>query len=567
MLKKQSQLLLVLALILNFNVSAQLSTDDQTLGPTQTIETDSNANNGSGTEANLDFGAQSLETPKEEAKILEEENPQANNPIVEAPTKKDNPAKEIKKNPKNSNTVGEAKVRSTDVFVEEKSTYKLNDSYKSITLNDVIEQGLRLNKDQNIRNLNNDINDLSINSAFRQFWLPQLKLTLVTAEQRIENLRQGSRDSTSIPSKRAAGSFGFEIGNYTVFNWGKDYAQYLNNKATYEREKAYNDEQKRELKLTLISNYLELVKKKNLLKVKLDFLRRASFIYRLNREKVNVQKTSQQDYYLSRSVYLEAQNDYQQAKNDVDVADENFAVLIGDKSGTKYIVNEVIDYSKLKITLDDALNSTKARNSDLINNKVDIELNERELDIARLDNLPLPKFTVNLGSYKNRFGSAKNTTNYETYSGTGAIELVASINATWDIFGADGLLNSDKLAKKRIDLELSKLSLNKTLSEKEASVQSIYKTIIMLQNQLLILEARLPSVTKTMETVLENYLDNKARFYDYKLALADYISTKTLYENASLLHGQQKLALATLMGVEDFPGENFEKIVTREKGK
>ncbi|MCK6594008.1 MAG: hypothetical protein L6Q33_02325, partial [Bacteriovoracaceae bacterium] len=73
-------------------------------------------------------------------------------------------------------------------------------------------------------------------------------------------------------------------------------------------------EEKKDLKLVLITDYIEVIKKKNLLKIRQDQLRRASFVYRLNKEKVNVGKTSQQDYYLSRANYLEAQNEYHASK-------------------------------------------------------------------------------------------------------------------------------------------------------------------------------------------------------------------------------------------------------------
>lgn len=474
---------------------------------------------------------------------------------------------ETPKRKKTENTVSEKKVRTTDVFVQEKSTYKLDESYKTISLNDVIEQGLRLNSDQEIRNLQVELYQLNENANFRSFWLPELKLTLVSEEQRIGTLSSSRKDGSERAPYRSEGSFGFDLGTYTLFNWGKDYARYLNTKQTIERQKKLSEEQRRDLKLDLITDYLELIKKRNLLKVRQDQLRRASFVYRLNKEKVNVGKTSQQDYYLSRANYLEAQSDYQAAKIDADRADENLAYMIKERAGTKFIVNEVVNYEKMKITLSNVLDLLNEKNSSILDSKNRIEVAERELDVARKENLPLPKFTLNLGGYRHKFGPSLNTTQYETYSGTSAIDVVATVNATWDLFGEDGFLNKDKLRRRRIELELSRHELRKSKSFSEALAQNTYKNLITLQNQLLILEARVPTVTKTYDTVLENYLDGKTRFNDYKLALDDLIETKALYETFLAEHAQQKLQLAKVMGIEDFPGENFEKVVTREKGK
>lgn len=529
--------------------------------------------------SNLGFGDQTLSadnsttettTPEPQASTTEETQQADFEKELSAETpssKKDQKVTENPKTRKNENTVAEKKVRTTDIFIQEKSTYKLNETYKTITLNDVIEQGLRLNSDQEMRNLNLELNQLNIDSNFRSFWLPSLKLTLVTEEQRVGTLSSSTRESSERASTRAFGSFGFDLGTYTLFNWGKDYAIYLNNKQSLERQKALGDEEKKDLKLDLIADYLELIKKKKVLKIRQDQLRRASFIYRLNKEKVSVGKTSQQDYYLARATYLKAQSDFQTAKIEADRADENLAFLIKEKSGTKFIVNETVDYQKIKITLANALDLLADKNSDIRDSKTRIELAERELDVARKENLPLPKFTLNLGGYRHKFGPSQNTTRYETYDDTGAIDVVATINATWDLFGSDGLLNRDKLRRKRIELELSRHQLSKSKSFSEASAQNIYKNLITLQNQLLILEARVPTAQKTFDTILENYLEGKTRFNDYKLALDDFIETKVMYETFLAEHAQQKLQLAKVIGIEDFPGENFEKIVTREKGK
>ena len=588
--------ILILATLCKVNAQTPMSDAPQSLEDsgfeTSTAETnlpetnlpETNTTDASSSDStNLDFGDQTLPAETSSAENsptnLPESSPNpANSSTIEetkqaefekeltqettTPKKSENP-----KTRKQEGTVSEKKVRTTDVFIQEKSTYKLDESYKSISLNGVIEQGLRLNSDQEIRNLKLELNDLNITSNFRSFWLPNLKLTLVTAEQRVGTLSSSSRSGSERPSERASGSFGFDIGSYTLFNWGKDYALYLNNKQNFDRQKKLGEEEKRDLKLDLITDYLELIKKKNILKVRQDQLRRASFIYRLNKEKVTVGKTSQQDYYLSRAIYLKAQSDYQEAKIEADRADENLAYLIKEKAGTKFIVNEVIDYQKMKITLANVLEILNDKNSSILDSKTRIDLAERELDIARKENLPLPKFTLNLGGYRHKFGTGISKTNYETYEDSGNIDVVASINATWDLFGSDGFLNADKLKRKRIELELSRHELRKSKSFSEAQAQNIYKNLITLQNQLLILEARIPTAQKSYDTILENYLDGKTRFNDYKLALDDYIETKIMYETFLAEHAQQKLQLAKVIGVEDFPGENFEKIVTREKGK
>lgn len=471
------------------------------------------------------------------------------------------------KTKKSEPKVKSAKVSESEFYIQEADKYKLSDDFKNLQLNDVIEQGLRKNYDQNLRLQRQEVRDIEFAGAKSAFWLPELKITLTTDEQKISTLRSSSRTPTSPHSSTPSGALGLSLGDYTVFNWGKDYALYLNTRETYERSKQVLDESKRELKLNLIDTYFTLVAYKAAEKIRQDQLRQASFVYRLSKEKITIGKTSKQDYYQARSEYLRAQNDFHQAKIAADAADESMAFLIADPIGTKYVINEALVYKRLKMTLDEALIFADKQNPTLLTGKVAIHNAERSYDVALKENMPLPKFSVNLGAYNKNFGPSTNTTRYETYSDSGNIELVASINATWSLTGADGLLNSNKLATSRLSRDIAVKELEKNVHFTQSFVRQTYKTILSLQNQIVILEARLPSLQKTFDTVLENYLAGKAKFYDFSMALEDLTDTKIFFEQVKLQHLKEKLNLAKFAGLEDFPGENFEHLAQRTKGK
>ncbi len=459
------------------------------------------------------------------------------------------------------------KATETEMYVQEAEKYKLNDTYKNLQLNDVIEQGLRRNYDQNIRGQQQELNEIAFSGVKSSFWLPELKISLTTDNQKIATLRSSERTPTTPHSTSPSGTLGLSLGDYTVFNWGKDYALYLNQKSIFERNTQIYGESRRELKLDLINSFFTLMSSKNIEKIRQDQLRQSSFVYRLSKEKITIGKTSKQDYYQARSEYLKAQNEYHDAKIISDQTDENVAFQITDPIGTKYVINESLDYRRLKITLDEALKISEKNNPTLLTNKMLMENAERQYDVALKENMPLPKFSVNLGAYNKRFGPSTNTTRYETYGGSGNVELVASINTTWSLTGGDGFLNSNKLATARIGKEISMKEFEKNTHYTQSFIRQTYKTILSLQNQLVILEARLPSLQKTFDTILDNYLNGRAKFYDFSLSLEDLSSTKVFYEQIKLQHLQQKLTLARLMGVEDFPGENFELLATRVKGK
>jgi outer membrane protein TolC len=473
------------------------------------------------------------------------------------------------KNPKKVEKVRSQKqTTEAEMYVQQDANkYKLNDLYKNLQLNDVIEQGLRKNYDQNIRGQRQELNEIAFSGAKSAFWLPELKVTLNTDNQKISNLHTSSRPPLVPNSTSPSGVLGLSLGDYTVFNWGKDYALYLNKKSVYERNTQIFNESKRELKLDLINSFFALMSAKNIEKIRQEELRQTSFVYRLSKEKITVGKTSKQDYYQARSEYLKSQNDYHDAKIVADQADEGVAFQIADSVGTKYVINEALDYRRLKITLDEVVAIAEKNNPTLLTNKVIIDNAERDYDVALKDNMPLPKFSINLGAYNHRFGPGTNTTRYETYSGGGNVELVASINTTWSLTGQDGFLNSNRLATSRITKEIAMKEFEKNTHFTQSTIRQTYKTILSLQNQLVILEARLPSLQKTFDTILDNYLGGRTKFYDFSMALDDLTTTKIFYEQIKLQHLREKLTLARLAGIEDFPGENFELLAKRAKGK
>lgn len=528
--------------------------------------------------------AENQEIAKEDEKVenksdikLEELKPQTEPETKKSEAKKDQPQvldeddlliPESKKPKKNeSPKVKSEKVTETEMYIQEADKFKLTDTFKNLRLNDVIEQGLRKNYQQNIRTQEDQLNEIHYSGAKDAYWLPNLKLSLTTTDQRISTLHSGTRASLNPSTTTPSGVAGLSLGNYTIFNWGKDYALFLNTKSSYQRNKQIFEESRRELKLDLIGSFFALMATKNIEKIRQDQLRHASFVYRLNKEKITIGKTSKQDYYQSRSEYLIAQNDFHQAKMDSDIADENMAFLIADDIGTKYVLSEYLDYRRLKVTLDDALTSLLKKNPTLLTSQTAMTNSERSYEVALKENMPLPKFTVNLGAYNKRFGTGANSTIYETSGGGNNVELVASINASWDIIGEDGLLNSNKLAISRINKELALKEFEKNKSYTQSLMRQTYKNILSLQNQVSILEARLPSLQKTFDIVLENYLASRTKYIDLHSALADLTSTKILFEKTKLQHLQDKITLAKLAGLEDFPGENFEQLATQVKGK
>jgi outer membrane protein TolC len=451
-------------------------------------------------------------------------------------------------------------------YVQKAESSLLKADFKIIRLNEVIEQGLRQGHEEQLRQLQGQYLDMQWDNNFETFWLPQVKLSLVTAEQRVARVRKGSKSGHSY-ADQASGVLALELGEYTVFNWGKDYLQYLNNETNYLRNKDTLYEKRRQLKQDLIVQYFTLEEAKELETAFRQQLRQASFIYRLNRERMAIGKATKQEYFQARGDYLRAQQEYFQARIDVQLADERMSYYLSDPAGTRYILKDKMKYQEINLDLNEAIRIAQKNNPSVLDAVRDMQTTSRDYEIAIKDNLPLPKFTINLGTYANTFSRNHNRTIYETHAEDSNLDIVASINATWALTGEGGLFNSRKQSMSSLKRNMAVETFNHSKDLASSNIREIYKNLIHLQNQNNILTSKLEVVRKTFDMIVDNYINRKTTFINYKDALVDRTQTEIEFLKNKLTHLKNKILLSQIMGVENPPGEILEKLVLEEKLK
>jgi outer membrane protein TolC len=460
----------------------------------------------------------------------------------------------------------EPKLNSSSYVQEEAGSFKFKDRVVSVTLNGAIEQGLRENYNQQNRKYEDKILELNWTDSKHEFWFPQISLQLNTSSQRIGRLKNGEKTSGTT-SPFPTGNLALVIEDYTVFNWGKDYLAFLNSKESYLRGKQQLREKKRTLKHSIINAFFQTLMYKKIEELKKYQLRHTSFIYSMNREKVTLKKVSKREYYQARAEYLRSQNEYYEAKRTAAVSDETLAILLKDPVGTRYIFRERLNYIPIKTTFDEANKYTTTENVNIKDAKIAHHIAKRNHDIVRRENLPLPKFSVNLGAYRHSFTTSSYTNDYETNENNSNIELVASISANWALTGKNGLFNSRKTSLSYSARKLTEKKLEQAKHIAQSKVRSTYHSLDNYQNEIKILEARTITLQKLFDVALDDYLKKKTNFQDFRHALIEQTETDIKYETTKYLHLLAKLELASTMGVKDFPGQNFEDLALKEKGK
>ena len=198
------------------------------------------------------------------------------------------------------------------------------DLARVIELRTAIEEALRRNPFEQVRSNTNAKIDLLKSDLFESFWMPNLSLDLNTSNQRYDRIYSSQNQPTGLSSQVSPnGSLGITIKDYTIFNWGRDYLAYLNDKNILKRDEQRLTEQRRRLRFSVIAQFFALVRAKQFVMIYREQLRLASFIHRLAREKLQLRKIPAMEYYQTRGEFLRAQTEYQQALFDVATRKKN----------------------------------------------------------------------------------------------------------------------------------------------------------------------------------------------------------------------------------------------------
>ncbi len=440
----------------------------------------------------------------------------------------------------------------------------LDRSGRILDLRSVIEEGLRRNPFEKIRFLQKEQNELSKTDLFQSFWLPNMSLNMETNNHLIDRIHSSSSHFKGMGAQDApSGSVGFVIEDYTVFNWGRDYLSYLNSKQTLHRANQQLQEARRRLKFALINQYFNLIRTKEILRVYQEQVRQTSFIHRIAKEKLQLRKISVQEYYQTRSEYLRAQTQYQQAQFEVGIEEEKMANLLGDEYQGAYRTVEQLKFVGLNTSMEEALRYSQESSVDFRDAKLNYDNSSRNYERTLKENLPLPRFTLNLGSYSSSFNPNGTAWNYQTGAGNRNVELVASINMRWNLLGEGGFFNSRTNKQAYLSQRISEINFFNTKRSLDVKVRTIYKTIRYLEQKVDIAQYQHKNAQSNYDSVLDNYVSGKTTYADIKLAIDNLVNSHINSENVKFDHLVKKIELSDYMGLEDFPGENFESLAVK----
>jgi outer membrane protein TolC len=440
------------------------------------------------------------------------------------------------------------------------NSFEVKKLVKPLSLGGAIQQGTQQNHDQINREFQKEIIEIDWKDQWSSFWLPEINLSLSINPHRIAQLRRTSALVGS-QSRNTGGQFSLNLGQYSLFNWGKDYLGYLNSKQSYRRNKQNLIEQKRELKFSIVEDYSDLVTSKNRLKTYKKILRHASYAYRMAKEKVEAKKLSLQNYYMIRTLYLESYENYISEKRYYQSANEKLAFTLDDEVNTRYSINEDIKFKRVLTPLSTFFDFARNNNPGILQTYTNQKISERNLEIARRENLGLPEFTIDLGAFSRTTTTVSQNQGYSGgTSGNENLEIIATLNATWALVGENGFLNQRKLSRANLNNRSATRLYKKAVDQNLYLLTNAYQRLKTYEEQWEVTQTKMISAKTGYEITLEKYNRSKTTFLNFLQNLTDYAQAEVALADLINNHLKEKVNLARYSGIDDLPDLLFEHV-------
>ena len=442
-----------------------------------------------------------------------------------------------------------------------KLTTVITNNSVPLTLLDAIEEGLRKNSEQIERKYEFQINELTYLDARDEFYFPKLNLTMNTSSDHFtENLYRDDKDNSQ-SGQTPSGSIGLGFEEYTLFNWGKDYLVFLNAKGNYKRTKEKLSEEKRELRFLIISEFFNLSRNHQLVRAYKKQLGHTSFLYRLAKEKMMLRKLGSQEFLQAKALFLKAHKNYHNSLVEYYSAQESMAKLLGKDLKTIFRPLSFLKYKSINFSPKESYSFVLKNNPSLKEAKNSMLISQRTYQKVLKENMPLPKFSLKLGSYQRGFSSGGYEDKYETFDESKNIEIAATLNMSWTIYGSGGFFNSRITEKSFLNKKISEIRLRENHRSIEVSNNLTHKRIIYLEKKYEASLAQVNNARDVFDKAIDNYIASKTHFSNIDFVLDEIIESKVDYENTKYAHLVEKLNMAALMGVDDFAGEKFDNLV------
>ncbi|MBI2606173.1 MAG: TolC family protein [Deltaproteobacteria bacterium] len=441
------------------------------------------------------------------------------------------------------------------------------DLAEEITVESAIAKAMRNNPTIVGRRLQQELNEIAYDNAWENMYLPKITLSSTvrsayTVDQVPGSAARGSSPDIGksnlnhgTPASRAA----LSLGEYTLYNFGKDRDAYQMAKLTAERSRQNIKEVERDVRFSVINAIYGLMTKQDLLDISQRSVDQAEAVYELIKSRIPLGKAQESDLASAEVDLLNAKNKLLEDETTYTQSTWALNNVLGDPIGHKYLIKAKIKFNKLKMKLEDAIRIYKETSPGVRDAKVALEQARITLRIAKKNFLPLPTVTfsgVTLGYDMGPRQSAK--VRESTGSPSGNLDVSASVNFTIPLTGDGGIFNGRARRAAEISEEQAEIALRVAGNSTEIAVRSAYTQIVQQESTIKNAEEIFRKAASVFDASLKT-LQSGTGFdrLDLKDAISSLRSAEQNYTSAILAHYNQEIELAKLIGVDELPEDKL----------
>jgi outer membrane protein TolC len=421
---------------------------------------------------------------------------------------------------------------------------------KELKLSEAIERGIKMNPDLLQQQLTLRSSELTYEDARDKMYAPSISLSINS--DYAKKIGQLNRSANATPSDYQY--LQLSLGDYTIYNFGKDRLVYDQAKLDWVRSKEYLEEAKRAVKFQIIIAFWTLKSATDKLESYERSVKIAESILDLQKSRLPLGKATEADISSSFVDLMNVKNLRDTAESSVTTAVLALNVLLGDPSGTSYVIKDDISFLPIKVTEKILYETYLQQSPNIKNARKDFNKAQMNLELSEKYLLPLPtvKFSgINL-TYSPQYFSS---TSVMSPSGSNTnLNISTSIGFTMPISGPGGLFGNRTVEGSEIQVALTNLQLRNTANR---DLQTILQTVRNIRQYETTIENNrqlYSSSVVVLESVLKKFMSsNTVSRLEIRDALAQARDSEIELSDAILNHLTNKTQLASFIGVDYLP--------------
>ena len=422
---------------------------------------------------------------------------------------------------------------------------------KELKLADAIEKGIKMNPDLLQQKLNLRTNELLYEDARDKMYTPSISLSINSVyDKKIGQLKESPVASN--PSNYQ--NLQLTLADYTIYNFGKDKLVFDQAKLDWVRYKELFEESKRTIKFQIIIAFWTLKTAINKLESYSRSVKVAEAILELQKSRLPLGKATEADISSSYVDLMNVKNLRDTAESTVSATTLSLNVMLGDPSGTTYVIKEDVSFLPIKVT-EKVLYETYLQESPNIKNaRKDFNKAQMNLELSEKNLLPLPtiKFSgINFTYTPQYYNSAS------TLDPTGTnrnLNISSSIGLTIPLSGPGGLFGNRYVEGAEVQVSLTNLQLRNTANRDLQTILQTVRNIRQYESTIENNRQLYSSSVSVLESVLKKFMsDNTVSRLEIRDALAQARDSEIELSDAILYHLTNKTQLASFIGVDYLP--------------